>query len=495
MRIAQAGATGFRKRHAVIAMAIGLALCSGPSRANAADESLQLKVGAAKADITPELREGHPVWMAGHELNRPAEGIHDPLFARALVLRDGQRSIALVAVDLIGVQHPLVRRVREQLPEFAHVLVASTHTHEGPDCVGIWGPAPDRSGVDPQYLEKVAQGIVRAVREAASRTAPAEAVYGTAEDVTLLADYRLPNVFDPVLRTVRFHRPGKRDETLAVLVQWNSHPIEPDKNRLITRDCYGYTVDRLEAEFAAPVVYFDGAIGGLMGTPNKRFQDAQGNWLAKDAFDLMRMYGHAVADLTIQALEEAKPVCMVPLVVSSREIALRLDNAGFRAARRAGVLPRPAFRWTGDVDRLGEPVAPDSDYQGPVALRSEVTYLRLGELHLAGIPGELYPELVYGEFQDPADPGADFPDAPLEPCVASLLPDDDKMLLIGLANDEVGYIVPKRQWDVKPPYAYGRDSPQYGERNSVGPETAALIMEALRRRVAEAQQASTASAK
>ncbi|MCH5372356.1 MAG: hypothetical protein JJ992_00140, partial [Planctomycetes bacterium] len=41
-------------------------------------------------------------------------------------------------------------------------------------------------------------------------------------------------------------------------------------------------------------------------------------------------------------------------------------------------------------------------------------YLRLGELDVAAIPGELYPELVYGEFQDPVDPGADFPDAPLE---------------------------------------------------------------------------------
>ena len=59
-------------------------------------------------------------------------------------------------------------------------------------------------------------------------------------------------------------------------------------------------------------------------------------------------------------------------------------------------------------------------------------------------------------------------------------------MLLGLANDEIGYIVPKRQWDVAAPFAYGRRSAQYGEQNSVGPETARLLMEALADRVAEA---------
>ena len=37
-------------------------------------------------------------------------------------------------------------------------------------------------------------------------------------------------------------------------------------------------------------------------------------------------------------------------------------------------------------------------------------------------------------------------------------------MLIGLANDEVGYIIPKRQWDEKPPFCYGRQKAQYGKR-------------------------------
>ena len=90
-------------------------------------------------------------------------------------------------------------------------------------------------------------------------------------------------------------------------------------------------------------------------------------------------------------------------------------------------------------------------------------------------------------MQDPVDPAADFPDAPVEPSVMEILPGKN-MILAGLANDELGYIVPKRQWDEKPPFAYGRKDSQYGEENSCGPRHgAAACSKRLQRRVAEAK--------
>jgi len=47
--------------------------------------------------------------------------------------------------------------------------------------------------------------------------------------------------------------------------------------------------------------------------------------------------------------------------------------------------------------------------------------------------------------------------------------------VIGLANDEIGYIIPKSQWDVEEPYTYNRDDAPYGEENSIGPETAPIL--------------------
>jgi len=101
-------------------------------------------------------------------------------------------------------------------------------------------------------------------------------------------------------------------------------------------------------------------------------------------------------------------------------------------------------------------------------VRSELGYLRLGDLDVALIPGEIYPELVLGKIQDPADPAADFPDAPMEPSIYGQLKGPHRMI-VGLATTNWATSFPKRQWDEKPPFCYGRKKAQYGEVNSLGP--------------------------
>ncbi len=450
-----------------------------------------LDVGFGAADVTPQLVDGHPVWLAGLEQNRAATGVHDALWARAIVLRDHGHKFALVSVDSIGLPYGVVQAARKELKDFRYVLVASTHSHASPDVVGIWGPAPDKSGVDPQYLKLVEDGIVAAVRQADGASAPATAEYGTAEDSSLLGDFRLPEVYDGVLRTIRFHCVGMA-APCGILVQWNSHGVEPHDNPLITRDFMGATVDALARRHGCPVVYFQGAIGGLMGTPKKLVEAAKAGQLPSDAFGFIDACGEAIADLADRALAAAEPIKLDPVAVFARPITIPLDNDGFRAAVGAGVLERPIYDWTGNPDLRGRQADADTDRR--VALETEVAYLRLGELDVAAIPGELYPECVYGQYQDPADPGADFINAALEPPIAKILP-SKRFLVLGLANDEVGYIIPKRQWDVVAPFAYGRQNSQYGERNSVGPDTAAFLLSALQERVDDAKKPTAQGAK
>jgi hypothetical protein len=84
------------------------------------------------------------------------------------------------------------------------------------------------------------------------------------------------------------------------------------------------------------------------------------------------------------------------------------------------------------------------------------------------VPGEIYPEIVNGGIE--RAPGADFDCDPVEvPPVRQLMPGRVKFVF-GLANDEIGYIIPKSQWDRKPPYLYGSEKRVYGEINSLGPE-------------------------
>jgi hypothetical protein len=449
---------------------------------SAADQPLT--AGFAAVEITPDVGGAKPVYLAGYGMNRKARGVHDPLYARTVVLASGDEKIAIVSVDLVGLQYPETKAIRAKLPQFKYVLVASTHNHEGPDVIGIWGRGPFHRGVNEAYLDLVVERVVASVNQAAQKLTPVAAAFGTAEDETLLNDSRLPIVKDGVLRVIRFNRQGT-GEAAGLLVQWNCHPESlGSRNTQVTADFPWATVAALEKQYRCPVVYLSGAVGGLMGLPRGRIFDAEGKELHEGTYEYAHKYGEEVAALTAKAERAAQPLVLTPFVVSAKTIAVPVQNSLYRAARAVGVLKRDGLVWTGDFQTFGEPMtAENADL--PTAVESEVAYLRLGELHLACIPGELYPELVYGKFQEPVEPGVDFPDAPREPVVAELMP-GPKWMLIGLANDEVGYILPKRQWDKTPPYAYGKDGGQYGEVNSCGADVGPIIMQALRLRVADA---------
>ncbi len=444
-----------------------------------------LLAGFAEVDITPTIAKDRPVYLAGYGMGRKATGVHDPIMARAAVLASGNERIALVSVDLIGLQYPQVKEIRSRLPEFRYVMVSSTHNHEGPDVIGIWGRGPFHRGVDDAYVELVVEKVTAAVKQAASMLQPVDASYGTATDERLVNDSRLPIVKDGVLRLVRLDRAGTKTPAILI-VQWNSHPESlGSKNTLLTADFPYATVAALRKKYACDVLYLTGAVGGLLAPPGGGVvRDAAGNELHEGDFEYARVHGEQIADLAAKAADATKPLVLAPFTISAKPIAVPVENSLYRVARAVGVLKRPATVWTGNFQKFGDPMTLETKSL-PSAVESEVGYLRLGELHVACIPGEIYPELVYGKYQEPADPGADFPDAPLEPSVESLMP-GKKWLLLGLANDEVGYIIPKRQWDKVAPYAYGKQSGQYGEINSCGAEVAPIVMAALKMRVEEA---------
>ncbi|MDX1946523.1 MAG: hypothetical protein SFU86_14070, partial [Pirellulaceae bacterium] len=422
-----------------------------------------------------------PVYIAGYGMDRKATAVHDPIMARAIVLQSGNERIALAAVDLIGLQHPAVKAIRAKLPGYRYVLVASTHNHQGPDVIGIWGRGPFHRGVDEAYLELVIAKVALAIEQAAASLRPVTAHYGTAEDNSLLDDARLPTVKDGVLRAIRLDQAEKR-EPAALIVQWNCHPEAlGSKNTSLTADFTAATVAALREKYRCPVLYLSGAVGGLMAPPEERIKDASGQVLATGNFDYCRRYGEEVALLAGKSIDAATPLELTPFTVSSARIAVPVQNALYRMARALGVVKRESHVWTGNFLDFGTPMTLDTR-DLPTAVETEVACLRLGELFVPCLPGELYPELVYGKFPEPADPRADFPDVPLEPTISTLMP-GPKWLFVGLANDELGYIIPKRQWDRAAPYCFGLEMAQYGEINSCGPEVAPILMQALKLRM------------
>lgn len=444
----------------------------------------ELQAGFAETDITP-LVEGKTVYMAGFGHNRKATGVRDPLKARALVLAHGKEKIALVAVDLIGLFHAQVESVRKRLPGFTYVLVSSTHNHEGPDTLGLWGSSPFKSGVDAAYLAEVERQIVAAVKAADAARKSVTVRIGSARAPELLHDAREPFVKHDELIALEFR--DKSDKPVGLVAQWNCHPETlGDKNTKISADFVGATVKALHDKHRCPVVYLTGTVGGLMTSLHVEVKSAGGETLKDGTIEKTDRYGELLADLAERALKAARPLKLTPLQAKHRIVFLPLDNKLFLLARQLGVLQREAYLWTGDPYKaeLAFPHSPPSEggkgrADKPLCTRSEVAWLRLGDLDIAAIPGEIYPELVLDKVQTPADPAADFPAAAVEPAIYKQLSGPHRML-IGLAGDEVGYIIPKRQWDEKAPFCYGRKKSQYGEINSLGPNTAPLLCEAFR---------------
>jgi Neutral/alkaline non-lysosomal ceramidase, N-terminal len=433
-----------------------------------------LSVGFAQADVTPKLDPKRPVYMAGFGHDRKAVKVHDPIMARAVVLSDGKQKIALVCVDVVGLFNAVAESVRKQVEGFAYVSVSSTHNHEGPDTMGLWGVNPFKSGVDKEYVKTVEAALVRIIGEADKARKPATAKIGTVLAPELLEDNREPYVKHDELVTIRFE--AADGKPIGVLVQWNNHPeTMASKNTELTSDYVGYTVNELTKSQGCPVAYFTGTVGGLMTTLGLAVKNDKGENLKDGTWEKTEAYGKALARASEKALASAKPATLTPFDIRRREVFVPVANDLYKIGWRVGVLERTFYLWENDPHPV-KPTVTD-DLTKPGAVRTELGYLKLGELEVAIIPGEIYPELVLGKVQDPVDPGADFPDAPIEPSIYGNFTGKYRML-IGLGNDEIGYILPKRQWDAKAPYCYGRKKAQYGEENSIGPEAGPILCKA-----------------
>jgi hypothetical protein len=332
-------------------------------------------------------------------------------------------------------------------------------------------------------LDWLVTRLEEAVRKAEQGLRPAVAAFGTANNESLLEDKRLPVVKDDVLRVLHFLDP-KSGKSVGLVVQWNCHPeaLGP-VNTLITADFPATTVAVLETQYHCPVVYFTGALGGLLAPPEQRVRNTRGEEvvLREGDFALAKKYGEEVAALAQQAVSQSRRLNLTPVQVARQVVAVPTTNRLYRWARLLGIVRRDTYAWQGSDTDFTRPLTSATTGEIP-AIASEVACLRLGELRVLCLPGELYPELVVGKVDDPARAGADYPDAAIEPSVNQICPDGTWMLF-GLANDEIGYLIPQRQWDQVPPFIYNPSSPQYGEINSCDPRAASVIISALREQV------------
>src|SRR5882724_7983026 len=131
----------------------------------------EFQVGTAMRIITPDPLL--PV-SGGVGIPKPATEKKGELTARAIVFRQGDVSVAVVQLDLLGFPSVLGSRVCAQVPRLpkTNILIGSTHTHSAPDCYAF----PDGKGGhtgDLKYMDLVCNKAAEAINEAIDRLQPA----------------------------------------------------------------------------------------------------------------------------------------------------------------------------------------------------------------------------------------------------------------------------------------------------------------------------------
>jgi len=390
----------------------------------------ELRAGAAKRVITPQM----PVYLAGLSNNRLSIGVHDPLYARSVVFEDGKTRLGLVSLDLIGLIRQDVQSIQEKLREAGvetdHTILTCTHVHSGPDTIGIWGPDELTSGVNPDYMEYLQKQIVACILEAQRTMQPAKLLLGQAEipPKGVSRNVRVPTLIDHTLGFMQFV--DTNDKSIANVVNFTAHPeVLWSDSKYITADYVASVYREVDSELGGITLFINGALGGMV-TVDNRGEDGED----RNTFSEAERIGNIVAQKAIEAAANAQKQESTDIVFLHGAVRVPMENPGFLMLTEAGILPKEMFR-NGYVE-------------------TEVNVIQIGDAQIATFPGEVLPKL-----------GLRVKDAMSVPY----------KFVFGLANDELGYIIPAEDFSNEL-YDYER-SMSVGSQ--IGPATTGKILELL----------------
>lgn len=431
-----------KKMIAILLAAMLLLLC-GCVSAQPQEPAWQAGFGCVTLELPKDTDE--PLYIAGYHTGWEITGVLDKQQARALWLSDGTASMLLISVDCVALGSDTVQTIRERLSDFCRrtgcgsVNVVATHTHAGVDTLGLWGPV-GIDGKNSDFMQILIDGAVAAAQAAYADRCEGTLSYSVTKTAGLQEDSRAPQVYDNHLYQLRF-TPADDSYNGIRLLSFAAHAeaLRGD-NTLVSRDYPGVVCDIITETTGEDVLFLPGAIGGLIMTPELTRGDF-------DARENLHLTGEAIAERALSA-EKGRPLPPA-LRYSQVQWETPLDNTIFLYYKFLGILQN-------DVRQ---------SITGTYYLQTELTVLGLGDLALALLPGEIFPELVSGTG-NPADPEG------LKQIAGRYGLED--LLVVGLANDEIGYIVPPSDFvlDETLPYFQEAKGDHYEETNSLGPACA-----------------------
>lgn len=439
-------------------------------------ENAKWQLGFGKASMVPEnLKDGSKEYYTGGYFTQKINGVYDDQGANAVAMTDssGRGTVVMVAIDGIGVNNDDVRAIRaaaeEKLLEkgiFNNIVainVNATHCHTVIDTQGFgleligkifqnlfsFLPFIERTrSINPEFREYMIDGASDAVVQAYLNMEPGELYYfetvgiGRSERNGTYPDDEYGYLVNKRYNTEAYQNfiacfkfvPDNAESAPTILANVGGHPTTISREtKLLSADYPHYTEVKINDAgmnfmfiqgAQSPISVNDGAV------ETKEVIDQVNAEIAADptAEDYRRpkTLGYEFARLILEAAEKAERVEPV-LNVRMAEVTVPLEYGLLELGVAA--------------EMLGTTSVIDSSSPSGFSVISEVGYLEIGkDIVMLTVPGELVPELVYGNVVDKTQAylGTDWE---LD-CTADLIDENKTVLVMGLCNDALGYIVP-----------------------------------------------------
>ena len=395
--------------------------------------------------------------------------VADPVGARAMVVSNGHRRVAVEVLDNEGAFNVYLERIRQRVEadgvHLGGIFISSNHDESAPDTIGISGVDETTSSVNAYFADYMVRQSAEAIERAAAHMHRATIRYADAREPTNLRQCwsSYPFVDDQLMPTLQAVGTGGR--VIATLADVSQHVeslgFNPNlaQRHWISSDWVHFFRDRLERRFGGVAIEMAGSVGSVE-TPEVSSQsisrvpqgfvdeshpagcrtlfDSHGSQVPLGYHAETTALGHGLAHSVARALHRrARPSRSAAIWGARRDICVPLTNQLFAAAAALGVFAaRPGY--SNDC-QTRFPVAPNGTTSGD-EVKSQVAAFRIGDGTFISVPGEVFPFTYLRGFLGPGD--MPHPDDPLPPWPLPHMKTPYRFV-DGLAEDMIGYVFPR----------------------------------------------------
>ncbi|MBD3185162.1 hypothetical protein GF312_22975 [Candidatus Poribacteria bacterium] len=358
----------------------------------------KLKVGTAAVNITPYA--GINMTGFGNRV-KPSEGIHDDLYAKAVVFYDGQIKICLVSCDLLNLDESSVSSIRNKVKNMTdidveNVFISTTHTHSGPQV----SPLRGFGKLDRQWVSILEKKIAGAVSIANRNMVDAQLGAGIGhveinvnrrqrQDDRVILGVNPAGAIDYQVGIIKIQ--DTQDKNICTMVNYACHPVVMGgDNYLISRDYPGYAMDFVENANGenSIAMFFNGMTGDLNPARRGTFEDAAslGKVLGAEVVKVSEAI-QTSPDVEIKTTKEIVKLNSGQLP-SKEELKAIIDRRKQEINQTEHDMEREiTLTWARDALTMVKKVKLAAKV--PV----EVQVIKLGDIGIVGIPGEVFVDI------------------------------------------------------------------------------------------------------